>query len=157
MQVWYQDYDGTKSNHALVGDEFEEVVITGNNLLWVQSGPAALCEMKKPSEETLSLPPNDNHTAGGNVAESRPLHLPHFIFRRHHVLRFHSTTVLFLDASAKHTSIRYSTHTPPVNSGRKMRVQDWCLTSSEICLVHDLCSDAASWTIESTRKQKSSH
>lgn len=35
-----------KIKSALVGDEFEEVVITGNNLLSVQSGPAALCEMK---------------------------------------------------------------------------------------------------------------
>lgn len=31
---------------SLAGDEFEEVVITGNNLLLVQSGPAAQCEMK---------------------------------------------------------------------------------------------------------------
>lgn len=59
---------------------------------------------ERPSEETLSLPPNDNNTAGGSVAESRLLHLTHFIFKTHNALRFHSTGVLFLGSSAKHAA-----------------------------------------------------
>lgn len=105
-----QDYKGTKSNQALVGDEFEQ---SGNNLLSVQSGPGALCEMKDRLRRRSRFLQNDNNTAGGNIAESRLLHLPHFIFKKHNVLRFHSASVLFLDSSTKHmnaTAVCYFRH-----------------------------------------------
>lgn len=90
---------------------------------------------ERPSEETLSLPPNDNNTAGGNIAESRLLHLTHFTFKTHNGLGFHSTSALFLDSSAKHTDVHAT-----AGYFRHLEVEK-CkrLMSLEICTTFDLC------------------
>lgn len=97
---------------------------------------------ERPSEETLSLPPNDNNTAGENIAESRLLHLPHFIFKTHHMLRFHSTTALFWDSSVKHTNagaIRCVRHLEWTLGGKCKRRIDVCCPSWFVeCLIFEL-------------------
>lgn len=155
-RFWCQDHNGTKSNQGLVGDEFEEVVITGNNLLWVQSGPAGPCEMKDRLRRRSRFLRTIITRREEKIATSQLLHLPHFIFKAHHVVRSHSATVLFWDLSAEHTVIKYFRHLKWTLEWKKP-TQDWCLMSHMICLVFDLCIDAASQTAEQTHKQKGSY